>query len=325
MDSPPELSVVIPLHNEEGNVVALHQALVSALEPLDRPFELLLVDDGSTDRTSELLDELAASDLRVTPIHLSRNFGQSAALSAGFEAVRGAYVVTLDGDLQNDPADIPRLLELLESGGYRVVSGWRRQRAERATSRRLPSLVANRLIAMVMGLPSRDNGCSLKCYRAEVVKGVYLPHGYHRYLPAILGVKPDEFAQVEVTHRPRHSGVSHYGIGRLFSVLATLPGLPGIKSGAPSAVRKVRSASRLACGFVVVACLALLIHRWGLAVSLGVSGVLLCSLTGAAEFQLQEWIETQRSRPFEVRDGLPRTDAGSSRSRDAGRVRVLGG
>lgn len=300
MDFPLDLSVVIPLQNEEGNVYALHRALVAALEPLGRTFELILVNDGSTDRTGELLDALASRDRRVKPLHFTRNFGQSAALSAGFEAAGGERIVTLDGDLQNDPADIPRLLALLETGGYRVVSGWRQQRAERAVLRILPSLLANRLIALVSGLPSRDNGCSLKCYRAEVVRGVYLPHGYHRYLPAVLGVRAEEFSQIKVAHRSRHAGRSHYGITRLFAVLATLPALPFIRYGAVQALRRLQAATQLAYAFVVAAGLALVVRRWGMGVSLGVTGLLLGSLAGTVKAQLVEWVETQRQRPFEL-------------------------
>jgi hypothetical protein len=314
----PSLSIVVPLQNEQGNVGALYQALVEALEPTGREFEIILVNDGSTDRTGDLVERLAGADVRVKPLHLARNFGQAAALSAGFEAARGARIVTLDGDLQNDPADIPRLLELLETGGYRVVSGWRGQRAERAASRVLPSRAANWLIARVAGLPSRDNGCSLKCYRAEVVKGVYLPHGYHRYLPAILGVRPEEFAQLQVAHRPRHSGHSHYGLARFFAVLATLPALPGIKGGAAAALHRVRALSRWACWLIWAACLALITHRGGLGFALGAVGLLLLSLTGVVEVQLHQWVETQRSRPFLLRP--PTESAGTPPQPRSGEV-----
>ena len=307
VNPPLSLSIVVPLQNEQGNVGALYQALIEALEPMGREFEIILVNDGSTDCTGDLLDALALCDARVQPLHLTRNFGQAAALSAGFETARGTLIVTLDGDLQNDPADIPRLLELLETGGYRVVSGWRQQRAERAMSRVLPSLVANWLIARIVGLPSRDNGCSLKCYRAEVVKGVYLPHGYHRYLPAILAVRPEEFAQLQVAHRPRHSGHSHYDITRLFAVLATLPALPGIKGGPAVALQKVRTLSRVACVVIWAACLALITRHGGWGLSLGVVGLLLFSLTGSVEAQLNEWVKTQRSRPFQVRPAAAST------------------
>src|SRR5438876_104430 len=163
--SQPELSVVTPLHNEEANVCALFQAICAALEPLGRSFEVLLVDDGSTDSTGDLLDELADDDPRLSPVHLDGNFGEAAALCAGFEQARAPVILTLDGDLQNDPADLPRLLELLEEGGYRAVSGWRRQRQEQFLQRVLPSQAANWLIARVTGVPSRDNGCGLKAYR----------------------------------------------------------------------------------------------------------------------------------------------------------------
>lgn len=218
-DTNPEISVVAPLHNEEGNVRPLFEAIRSALGPLGRSFEVLLVNDGSTDATASLLDALAAEDRRLRPVHLDGNFGEAAALCAGFEAARGRIILTLDGDLQNDPAELPRLLALLEEGGYRAVSGWRRQRQEDFSRRILPSRVANWLIARVTGVPSRDNGCGLKAYRAEVVKGTYLPHGLHRFMPAVFGVTAPQFAQIEVTDRARTSGRSHYGMSRLFAVL----------------------------------------------------------------------------------------------------------
>lgn len=228
----PELSVVVPLHNEVGNVVPLVEQIRSSLGVLERPYEILLVDDGSTDGTTALLERLAGQFGEVRPIYLDGNFGQAAALSAGFAHAQGAVVLTLDGDLQNDPAELPRLLELLETGGYRVVSGWRKRRSEGQTtvwgyvSRVLPSRAANQLIARVTGLPSEDNGCSLKAYRGEVVRGVQLPPGMHRFIPAVFGVRKGEFAQIEVGHRPRHSGQSHYGLSRVAAVLRDLLALP---------------------------------------------------------------------------------------------------
>jgi glycosyltransferase involved in cell wall biosynthesis len=216
-----ELSVVVPLYNEEASLPFLVNQLLEALRPLGRAFELVLVDDGSRDGTPELLHTLAAEVPELVAVILRRNYGQTAAMAAGFDASHGAVIVTLDGDLQNDPADIPLLLASLEEG-YDLVSGWRHQRQDAALSRLLPSLIANRLIARVTGVKLHDYGCSLKAYRREVVTDMNLYGELHRFLPALAYIEGARIGEVKVNHHPRRYGKSKYGIDRTFRVLMDL-------------------------------------------------------------------------------------------------------
>ena len=216
----PELSIVIPVYNEVDNVRDLHRELTAALDPLGRPYEILLVDDGSTDGTQAALVAIERDDPRVRVLRLRRNFGQTAAFSAGFDHARGDVIVTSDGDLQNDPRDITALLARLDEG-YDMVCGWRRKRQD-SFSRVLPSRIANGIISWATGVRLHDYGCSLKAIRAEVVKGLRLSGEMHRFIPAVaswMGVSVDE---MEVNHRPRTRGRSKYGLGRTLRVLLDL-------------------------------------------------------------------------------------------------------
>ncbi|HEY7413385.1 MAG TPA: glycosyltransferase family 2 protein [Vicinamibacteria bacterium] len=220
MASRPDISVVIPVYNEADNVLDLHRELTQSLEALGRPYEVLMVDDGSEDGTLDRLLAIEAEDDRVRVLRLRRNFGQTAAFSAGFDHARGRIVVTSDGDLQNDPADIPRLVARLEEG-FDMVCGWRARRQD-PLSRRLPSALANRIISAATGVRLHDYGCSLKAMRAEVAKGLRLYGEMHRFIPAVaswMGVTVDEMA---VNHRPRTRGRSKYGLGRTLRVLLDL-------------------------------------------------------------------------------------------------------
>ena len=216
----PELSIVIPLRDEAGNVAPLHGELVAVLDRLGSPYEIILVDDGSTDATFEELRRVAAADRRVRVLRFTRNFGQTAAFAAGFAAARGRLIVTADGDLQNDPADIPRLLDVART--HDIVCGWRRRRQDAFLTRHVPSAVANWLIGRVSGVRLHDNGCSLKVFRSEVVKPLALAPGMHRYLPAIASQLGSRVAEVVVSHRPRRYGRSKYGLSRTFTVVADL-------------------------------------------------------------------------------------------------------
>ena len=218
----PECSVVVPVYNEQGNVVPLFTEIHEVMSALGRPFEVIFVNDGSTDATVEQLRELCARHPELRILDLDGNFGEAGALSAGFEAARGPVVITLDGDGQNDPHDIPRLLERLERDGCRVVSGWRQERQEGLFLRVLPSRLANGLIAAVTRIPVHDNGCGLKVYRREVLKNVQLPRGMNRFLPAILGVTASDVAEVPVADRRREHGTSHYGFSRTVIVMRDL-------------------------------------------------------------------------------------------------------
>jgi glycosyltransferase involved in cell wall biosynthesis len=216
----PEVSVVIPLRDEEENVVPLHGELTDVLDQIDTSFEIILVDDGSTDRTFEELAGVQARDPRVKVIRFTRNFGQTAAFVAGFAEARGEYIITIDGDLQNDPRDIPDMLTLARRKD--IVSGWRRRRKDAFLTRHLPSAVANWLLGIVTGVRLHDNGCSLKVYRARVVKPLKLRPGMHRYLPAIASQLGGRVAEVEVRHRSRQHGRSKYNLSRTFRVVADL-------------------------------------------------------------------------------------------------------
>ncbi len=220
--SGPELSVVIPLFNEEESLPLLVEQVLASVRPLGRRFELVLVDDGSSDRTASVLEELASRTPELVAVLLRRNYGQTAAMAAGFDASQGAVIVTLDGDLQNDPADIPLLLEQLEGGGFDLVSGWRHQRQDAALQRLLPSKIANRLIARVTGVRLHDYGCSLKAYRREVVADMNLYGELHRFLPALAFIEGARISEVKVNHHARRYGHSKYGIDRTFRVLMDL-------------------------------------------------------------------------------------------------------
>ena len=213
-----QVSVVIPLHNEEHNVVPLHEEVTRVLRSLGRSYEIILVEDGSTDATFARLRELQPRDPHVRVVRFSRNFGQTAAFAAGFAVARGRFIVTADGDLQNDPADIPHLLDVAEH--HDIVCGWRKERKDAFLTRHVPSVVANWLLGMVSGIRLHDNGCSLKVFRAEVVKPLKLRPGMHRYLPALASQLGNRVAEVVVNHRPRRFGKSKYGLSRTFRVAA---------------------------------------------------------------------------------------------------------
>ena len=216
----PQLSIVIPVRDEELNVGPLHQELTGVLGAMGLSYELILVDDGSIDQTFARLAAIQAADPCVRVIKFTRNFGQTAAFAAGFAQARGALIATSDGDLQNDPADLPRLLDLART--HDIVCGWRRDRKDDFLTRHVPSVVANWLIGVVTGLRLHDNGCSLKVFRAEVVKPLKLRPGMHRYLPAIASQLGGRVAEVIVNHRPRRFGRSKYGLSRTFRVVADL-------------------------------------------------------------------------------------------------------
>jgi len=214
------LSVVIPVYNEEENVRLLHEQLKRVLDTLNTEYEIILVDDGSSDRTLSLLEEIQRRDTNVMVLSLRRNFGQTAAFAAGFDFAQGDVVVTMDGDLQNDPSDIPKLIELIKDND--LVSGWRKKRQDPFLSRRLPSILANWLISNVTGVKLHDYGCSLKAYRREVIKNLKLYGEMHRFIPAVASWYGVRIAEVETTHHPRLHGKSKYGISRTVKVVLDL-------------------------------------------------------------------------------------------------------
>jgi glycosyltransferase involved in cell wall biosynthesis len=215
------LSITVPIYNEAQNLEPLHRGLLAALEPLGQPFEIVLVNDGSTDGSDRTLDALAAKDPRVKVVHFRRNFGQTAAMMAGIRYSSGDIIIPIDGDLQNDPGDIPKLLAKLDEG-FDVVSGWRRDRKDAAIRRNLFSRVANHLISRISGVHLHDYGCSLKAYRRDVVKGVKLYGEMHRFIPIYATWEGGKVAEVVVSHHPRVHGVSKYGVDRVVKVLLDL-------------------------------------------------------------------------------------------------------
>ena len=217
----PDVSVIVPLYNEVENLPLLHAEICSVLDGLGRPWEVVYVDDGSIDGTTAALQKLAASDARARAVIFRRNFGQTAALSAGFDHSRGPIIVPMDGDLQNDPHDIPRLLEKIDEG-YDVVSGWRRYRHDKLVTRRFPSMIANWIIGRITKVRLHDYGCTLKAYRREVIRHIKLYGEMHRFIPVYASWVGARWLEIEVNHRARRFGRSKYGLIRIFKVILDL-------------------------------------------------------------------------------------------------------
>src|SRR5579863_9146899 len=217
----PKYSIVVPFHNEEENVTALYARLKQVMEQVGDSFELVLVDDGSSDRTYKLLEEIAAVDSRVLVVKLRRNFGQTSALAAGFDNASGEFILAMDGDLQHDPNEIPGFLEKLEEG-YDVVSGWRKDRIDNFVMRRIPSRCANWLMARLSGVDIHDFGTTFKAYRREVIQNIPLYGEMHRFIPALASWYGASICEIPIKNVNRERGKSHYGIGRTFRVFFDL-------------------------------------------------------------------------------------------------------
>ena len=217
----PKFSIVVPFHNEEENVTALYARLKQVMEQVGESFELVLVDDGSNDRTYKLLEEIAAVDSRVLVVKLRRNFGQTSALAAGFDHASGEFILSMDGDLQHDPNEIPSFLEKLEEG-YDVVSGWRKERIDNFVLRRIPSRCANWLMAKLSGVDIHDFGTTFKAYRREVIQNIPLYGEMHRFIPALASWYGASICEIPIKNVMRERGKSHYGIGRTFRVFFDL-------------------------------------------------------------------------------------------------------
>jgi len=214
----PYVSLVIPVFNEAENLAELYRELVDALEKSSRAFEVIFIDDGSADSSWTVLRSLQQKDGRIKLIRLRRNFGQTAALAAGFDYARSEIIISLDADLQNDPKDIPLLIRKIEEG-YDIVNGWRRKRKDKFLSRRVPSIIANQLISRLTRVRLHDYGCTLKAFRSEVIKNVKLYGELHRFIPAIASQLGVRIAEVEVSHRPRKHGKSKYSLFRITKVI----------------------------------------------------------------------------------------------------------
>ena len=313
----PEVSVVIPVFNEEGNLAALHQELTAALDPFGKRYEILFIDDGSTDASFALLKSIYHRDEHVRVVRFRKNFGQTSALAAGFAEARAPVIVTLDADLQNDPQDIPRLVERLDAG-FDMVCGWRKDRKDPFLGRRLPSQVANWLISVTTGVHLHDYGCTLKAFRSEVVKNLQLYGEMHRFIPAVasgFGVAIDEMV---VGHRPRSAGQSKYGISRTVRVILDLITVKFLLdfSHRPLQVFGLAGLSMGAIGFALGAYLTWVKFVLGqpiggrplllLSALLMVFGVQLVSLGLIGELQARTYHENRSAPPYAIREKLDR-------------------
>lgn len=250
-----EVSVCVPVYNEEESVRPLYDAIVECLDKSGRNFEIVMVDDGSTDETISRLTQISAEDPRLIVVEFLRNEGQTAAMTAGIEYARGRYIATMDGDLQNDPADIVMMLEKLEEGND-IVVGWRVKRQDKFITRKLPSMIANRIIGKITGLSIRDNGCSLKVYRSEIIKRVPLYSDMHRFIPAMTIPLGARVEQVGVRHHARQYGESKYGLSRIFKVLLDLFAIKTVLLFARHPLRRfsgiATAAALAACAFALL-------------------------------------------------------------------------
>jgi glycosyltransferase involved in cell wall biosynthesis len=309
-----ELSVVIPIKNERASLEELYREVTETLEAWGRSYEVLVIDDGSTDDSFVILSKLQASDPRWRIIRFRRNFGQTAAFSAGFAHARGRLIATSDGDLQNDPRDIPAMVRTLEEQGLDIVCGWRRNRKDAFVSRLVPSMLANRLISWATGVNLHDYGCSLKVFRAEVVKPLKLYGEMHRFIPAIASEQGVSLAEVVVNHRPRRHGSSNYGISRTIRVVldlltvkfllsySTRPlqifGLIGLATGVPGTViLAYLSFVKIVQGEAIANRPLLL-----LGVLLVFTGVQLLTLGLLAELQSRTYHESQDKPTYVIRE-----------------------
>jgi glycosyltransferase involved in cell wall biosynthesis len=250
----PDISVVVPMRNESPNVEQLYRDVTAGLSAFGRSYEIVAIDDGSRDDTFEKLAALVLRDGRVRAIRFRRNFGQTAAFAAGFAHARGRYIVTMDGDNQNDPADIPAMVRMLEERNLDIVCGWRKDRKDAFINRRLPSMIANAIISRATGVKLHDYGCSLKVFRAEVVKQMKLYGEMHRFLPAIAAEFGVEIGEQVVNHRARVHGTSNYGITRTFRVILDLMTVKFLSSYKTRPLQMFGSVGFVMCAIGVLMC-----------------------------------------------------------------------
>jgi glycosyltransferase involved in cell wall biosynthesis len=307
-----DVSVIAPVYNEDKSIATLYEQIHKTLESEGLRWELVLVNDGSTDRTPAVLDELAATDSRVKVVHFRRNYGQTAAMMAGIDFAAGDTIVAIDADLQNDPADIPRLLAMLREG-FDVCSGWRKIRKDDSLRRNFPSRMANLLISKVSGVRLHDYGCSLKAYRKEVVKGVKLYGEMHRFIPIYASWHGARVTEIPVNHNPRLHGKSNYGLERVFKVLLDLLVVKFLFRYAQKPIYVfggVGLASLVLSGLLAVYAIYLKLFEGQsfirtpiplLVVFTAMTGIV-CILMGLlAEILMRTWHESQNKTVYEVR------------------------
>ncbi|MPY88097.1 MAG: glycosyltransferase [Luteitalea sp.] len=328
----PDLSVIVPVFDESPNLQTLHEELDAALTAWGRPYELVFVDDGSRDDSFAVLTRLQARDAHVRIIQFRRNFGQTAAFSAGIAHARGRIIVTADGDLQNDPQDIPALVAKLEEG-YDIVCGWRKNRKDTWLTRRVPSMIANKLISRATGVDLHDYGCSLKAFRAEVVKPLRLYGEMHRFIPAIASELGVRVTEVVVNHRPRRAGESKYGLARTVRVVldlvtvkfllsySTRPlqifGLIGLLMGGLGGIILLYLAYVRLTTTQAIADRPLLL----LGILLAFTGVQLLTVGLLAELQSRTYHESQDKPTYVIRQVLEAPEAGAERPLESVRAR----
>jgi glycosyltransferase involved in cell wall biosynthesis len=327
----PDISVVIPVRNESPNLDRLYRELTASLTSFGRPYEVVVVDDGSTDDSFEQLAAIQANDSRVRVIRFRRNFGQTAAFAAGFAYARGRYIVTSDGDLQNDPADIPRLIAMAEQQNLDIVCGWRKDRKDPFLNRRLPSMIANKIISATTGVKLNDYGCSLKVFRAEVVKPMKLYGEMHRFLPAIASEFGVSIGEIVVNHRPRVHGKSKYGITRTFRVILDLATVKFLSSYRTRPLQMFGGVGLALGSAGMVVCLYLAYLRLFayesianrplllLGISMVLSGIQLVMTGLLAEMLSRTYHESQDKPTYVIREIR---EAGRAREEERERVRI---
>jgi glycosyltransferase involved in cell wall biosynthesis len=307
-----KISIVVPIYNERENIIALVDALASAMEPTGENYEVLLINDGSTDGTESLLNPLPEKDSRIRVIHFRRNFGQTAAMAAGFDHASGNILIPMDADLQNDPEDIPAILAKLREG-YDVVSCWRKERQDAYLSRKIPSWLANKLISYISKVPLHDYGCTLKGYRREVVEHVRLYGEMHRFIPIYASWVGAKVAEIPVRHHPRTFGKSKYGLSRTFKVILDLITVKLLGSYSTKPMYFFGGIGLFSCIGGFLCSLITLIEKYGyqvkahnnplllLSIFLFIVGVQFILMGLIAELIMRTYFESQNKTPYIVR------------------------
>jgi glycosyltransferase involved in cell wall biosynthesis len=309
----PKYSIVVPFHNEEENVPRLYDKLTTVMEAVGDTFELVFVDDGSSDGTFRILQDILAVDSRVTVVKLRRNFGQTSALAAGFDNSQGEYIIAMDGDLQHDPDDIPLFIEKIDEG-YDVVSGWRKQRIDNFVMRRIPSRVANWLMAKLSGVDIHDFGTTYKAYRADIIKQIPLYGELHRFIPALASWLGASIIEIPIKNINRERGASHYGISRTFRVFFDLITIRFLLRYLSRPLHFFGSVGVMSMGAGSIIAMALMAMKvlWGTnvmdahgpllvsAAVLIVAGVQLLALGLLGEMQVRHYHEPGRRAPYAI-------------------------
>ncbi|MGE3063360.1 MAG: glycosyltransferase [bacterium] len=310
------VSVIVPLFNEEGNVSKLYDELTASLSMQEQKYELIFVNDGSKDNTAQLIKNIAENDKRVKVLNLARNFGQSAAFQAGFDKSSNSIIVTMDGDLQNDPADIPLLLKHLENSKLDAVVGWRKNRMDPLFSKKIPSFFANRMISLFLNLKIHDTGCSLKAFRREILKEVRLYGEMHRFMPYLMSAKGYSVSEIQVNHRKRFSNKSKYGFERTFKVFLDMMTVKFLNEFSTNPIYVMGGISLLSfmlslAGFILLVLMKIFIDidMTGnplliISVFLFMIALQMLMLGLISEIQVRTYFETVKKDTYKIRDSI---------------------